>query len=95
MVINRVQPLSLAKIATMLYAAMGLLIGIGVSLFATAGAFANAPSRGGPFAVIFGTAAILILPIMYGCFGFIGSLIAASLYNVIAGIVGGIEIDVE
>jgi hypothetical protein len=95
MVINRVQPLSVAKIAATLYAAMGLLIGIGISLFATFGLFANAPSQPGPFGMIFGTAAIIIMPIMYACFGFIGSLIAALLYNLVAAAVGGIELDVE
>ena len=95
MVINRVQPLSLAKIAATLYAAMGLLIGIGITLFAAAGAFANAPSQRGLFGTLFGAGALIIMPVMYACFGFIGSLIAALLYNVVAAAVGGIELDVE
>jgi hypothetical protein len=42
-----------------------------------------------------GVGAIFILPIFYGGIGFIGMLIAAWLYNVIAGFVGGIELDVQ
>jgi len=42
-----------------------------------------------------GVGAIIVAPIMYACFGFIGALIGAALYNVVAGIVGGIELDVE
>jgi hypothetical protein len=42
-----------------------------------------------------GVGAIIVLPIFYGGLGFVGTLIAAWLYNVIAGVVGGIELDVQ
>jgi hypothetical protein len=32
---------------------------------------------------------------MYGCLGFVTTLIMAWLYNVLAGIMGGVEIDVQ
>lgn len=95
MVINRVHPLSLAKIAAVLYAAMGLLIGIALGVYVSTGPFVNAPARAFPFGMMFGGAAIVIMPIMYACLGFIGSLIMAFLYNVVAGVVGGVELDVE
>jgi len=95
MVINRVQPLSLAKIAAVLYAAIGLLMGIVLGLYVTTGPFVNAAAPGFPFGMMFGGAAIVIMPIMYACLGFIGSLIMAFLYNAVAGVVGGIELDVE
>jgi len=38
---------------------------------------------------------LIILPIFYGVVGFIAGAIGAALYNLIAGMVGGIEIEVE
>jgi hypothetical protein len=95
MVIRRIGPMSLARIAGTLYAVLGLLVGAVFSLFAMAGVFAAAGADAGPLPMLFGTAAILIFPIFYGCLGFVGALIAASLYNVLAGTVGGVELDVN
>ncbi len=47
-----------------------------------------------PFAGV-GVAAIIILPIVYGCIGFVMTLIMAALYNLVAGWVGGMEIQAE
>ena len=38
---------------------------------------------------------LIIMPILYGTFGFIGGVIQAFLYNLAAGFVGGIRIDTE
>jgi len=38
---------------------------------------------------------LIFLPIMYGVIGFIAGAIGAALYNLVAGVVGGIEIEVE
>jgi len=40
-------------------------------------------------------AAIVIAPIFYGCIGAVGGLIMSLLYNVAAGIAGGLEINLE
>lgn len=37
----------------------------------------------------------VLVPVLYAAFGFVGTLIAAALYNLVAGWVGGIEIEVE
>ena len=97
MVIRRVGPLSVAKIAATLYAVMGLILGavfslIGISGF---GASGSEPSPFGPFGAMIGAGSIIFFPIMYACIGFVGSLIAAALYNVVAGMVGGVEVDVQ
>jgi hypothetical protein len=39
--------------------------------------------------------AVIFLPIFYGIIGFVGGLISALLYNLIARLVGGIELEVE
>jgi hypothetical protein len=100
MVIERIGPLSSAKVAGVLYAGMGLVFGVVFSLvalvggFAT-GAFAADPSRGPSFGSMLSLGAIILFPIGYAVIGFVMALIAASLYNVAAAIIGGIEIDVR
>jgi hypothetical protein len=93
MVINRVGPFSCAKIMATLYALMGLVIGAFVSLIGMAGF--GSSSSGGGMGAMFGVGAIIILPIVYGCIGFIATFIGAWLYNLAAGMVGGIELEVQ
>jgi hypothetical protein len=71
------------------------LIGL---LFAMASVLGAGFADSGPEAMlgpIFGIGAIITLPIIYGCMGLIGGAIGAALYNLFAGMVGGLEIDVE
>ncbi len=95
MTIKRVGPLSCAKIAAALYAVMGLVGGIFLSLAAMAGAFAGDDGPGGIMGAMFGVGAIVILPIFYACLGFVATLILASIYNALAAAVGGIEVDIQ
>jgi hypothetical protein len=44
--------------------------------------------------MLFGAGATVAAPILYGVIGFVSTLIAAWLYNVIAGFVGGVEVDI-
>lgn len=92
MTINRVNPMSVAKIAGALYTLMGLMAGGLFSLISLATPFTPNSS---PFGAMFGIAAILFMPLIYGCLGFIFALIGAWLYNVLAGMLGGIEIEVS
>ena len=95
MIVKRIGPLSFAKITGMLYGLMGLLFGALISLVSIVGG-AFAPAKDAGFAgMLFGAAAVVILPIFYGVLGFVASLIAAALYNLIAGWVGGVELDVQ
>jgi hypothetical protein len=94
MVITRVAPLSVAKIAAVLNALMGFLFGAFVSLAALAGAFATNDGGGGFMGALFGVSAVIVLPIFYGCLGFVMTLVTAWLYNLVSGVVGGVEIDV-
>ena len=52
-------------------------------------------SDAGRMGMVFGVAAVILLPLLYGCMGFVGSLIGASLFNLAAGWVGGIELDTQ
>lgn len=97
MVITKVSAVSVAKVAGVLYAGLGLLIGAMFSLIGMVGlTSALAGTEGGAFiGVLFGAGAIIIMPICYGIFGFIFSFIFASLFNVAAGITGGIEVETK
>ncbi len=99
MIIRRVTPLSVAKVAGAIYMLLGLIFGALFSLAALAGSMASLGQDGGggtaAFGALFGVGAIILFPILYGALGFVMSLIMAALYNFIAGMVGGIEIDVQ
>ena len=100
MVITRVAPLSAAKVVAVLYVIIGLIFGGLMTLMGLAGAFAAADSAdafgpGAFFGAMFGVGSIILLPILYGCFGFVMTLISAWLYNIVSGVVGGVEIDVR
>jgi hypothetical protein len=95
MTIKRVGPLSCAKIVAALYAVIGLIAGIFISLAAMVGAFAANRGAAGPLGVLFGVGSIVMLPIIYGCIGFVMTWILATLYNVLAGAVGGVEVDIS
>ncbi len=95
MVITRIGPISCAKISGALYAILGIIIGGVFSLVALAGGFASETAEGAGIGAGIGVAAIIVFPILYGCIGFLGTLLVAWLYNIGAGLVGGIEIDVQ
>ena len=94
MVVTRVGPMSVARIAGVLYALMGLVFGGFVSLASIGGAMAGAANESGLGGMMaLGAAAVFMFPIIYGFFGFLMTLIGAALYNVLAGVLGGIEIE--
>ena len=95
MVINRVGPLSCAKVAGVLYALVGALAGCVVALAAMAGGLASDGVELPGLGMAVGLGAIIMLPLLYGVLGFVGTLIGAWLYNLVAAMVGGIELDIR
>lgn len=96
MIVKRVGPLSFAKISGVLYALLGLIAGGLISIVSLiGGALAPDGSEGGMIGMLFGAAAVILLPICYGLLGFVMSLIMAALYNLAAGWAGGLELDVQ
>ena len=93
-VVKRVGVLSYGKVLGIIYALLGLIAGGVISLFSLAGAFATARSEGAA-RMLFGVGAIIFIPICYGLIGFIGGIIIAALYNLIASWIGGVEIELE
>ena len=98
MVIKRVGPMSVAKVAGVLYALIGLLIGGIFSLvMAVAGGFMGTQQEM-PIPMLgtfFGVGAVVVLPIFYGVLGFVGGAIGALIYNLVAGWTGGIEVEIQ
>ena len=92
MVINRVGPVSAAKVVGLLYAILGLAMGAIFSLAAALGGFGAGRGDAGP---LFGAAAVVFFPVAYGVVGFLMTLIITWLYNGLARLVGGIEIDLR
>lgn len=83
--IRRVSPLPLATVLGILYAILGLVM-MPIFLFIAS----MAPEEAG-----FGTGFVLAMPILYGLIGFIFTAVGAALYNLVAGWVGGVEVDLE
>ena len=96
MIVRRVGPLSLAKLMGALYVIVGLFFGAIVSLISVVGgALIPSDEATGMTGALFGVAAIMVLPICYGLLGFLTSLIGAALYNAVASVVGGVEIEMQ
>ena len=95
--LTRVGPLSVAKIAFVIYAVMGLFFGAIFAFISVAGAaIGSAASDHSMFpGAIFGVGAIVIFPVFYGVLGGLMALAGAALYNVVAGVVGGIEVTLD
>lgn len=95
MIIRRIGPLSFARISGFLYAIIGLVLGGIFSLVAMVGGFASDTAEAAGVGAVIGVAAVVVFPILYGLMGFVATLIAAWLYNVAAGVVGGVEVDIQ
>lgn len=98
MVIKRISPLSLGKIQALAGIVIGLIVGLLMFVMGTVlGSFSSASGvavpRGG--LAMMGGLSIIMLPILYGIFGFVGGVIGAWVYNIVAKWIGGIEIDLE
>lgn len=93
MKIKRIGVLSLGKILATLYALIGLILGAFFTFFSILGLVFY---TGQPNAALFlGIASIILFPIAYGIAGFVGGVIIAFLYNIVAAWVGGVELEIE
>ncbi len=80
--LTHITVLQAAKMFGVLYAMMGLVF---IPFFLVMERVSPAPVF--PFGMTF----IVLLPVFYGCLGFVFAAVGAALYNVIAGWIGGIE----
>lgn len=90
--VKRIAPASAFKIGLVAYGLLGLFLGFLCSMLSLVGADTMGLSM--PLRHI-GVLAIVICPIVYGLVGGIGAAIAAFIYNLVAGWIGGLEIELS
>src|SRR5258707_828646 len=103
MTIRRVGVFSLAKIQALLAFVIGLILGVIYGLFFMLfGAAISAMSprggdqaMGGISSIVVGLMMMIGFPIFAGIMGFIGGAINGLIYNIAAGVVGGIKLELE
>ena len=94
MVLKRIGVLSVGRMFGGIYAAGGLLVGAVFALVSVLGATFQGNGNMLPGAGL-GVAAVILSPLIYGAIGFIGGAIMAALYNLFAGLFGGIELEIS
>lgn len=95
-VVRRIGVLSIGKIAGLLYASLGLIIGAFVALASTVGGLAGLAQGESRFiGMFFGVGAIVLFPCFYGLVGALMGMLMAALYNLVAGMIGGVELEVD
>lgn len=94
--LKRVGVLSAGMISGVAGAVGGLLAGGVLFLMSlTMIGVAQQGNGANPVAAVMGmgVGAIIFLPIIYGIFGFIGGVIYAFIYNILAGMTGGLQME--
>lgn len=97
MIIKKLDILSVGKITGIIAAAFGLIAGLLLLVFGSMIAgLAGSQGDAGPLAALGGgVVGMIALPILYGICGFVGGVIQALIYNLAAGVIGGIRIETE
>jgi hypothetical protein len=94
MILRCIGILSLGKFFCFLYGLMGFLLGALASLASLLGAALH--GRGPAAAMLgIGVGAIIVFSLLYGFLGFLAGIIGATLFNLVASMVGGIEIELS
>ena len=103
MTIRRFGVFSVAKMSAILWFIFGLIIGVIYGLFfiifgaamsslTPEGADATATGIGSVFG---GVAIMITLPLFYGVLGLISGAIGTLVYNILAGMIGGVKFEIE
>ena len=99
MVVRRVGIASLAKMLGAIYAVIGLIAGSGFALIGMFGGAVAAMQQGGELGalggLLFGFGGIIVMPLLYGLVGALFGALSALLYNLFAGVVGGIVLETD
>ena len=85
-----ITPLRAGIVLGVLYGILSLLVVPFVLLAAVLGS-----KTGVPAPAVFGVGLAILLPVLYAAAGFIGGIIGAALYNLIAKWTGGFEFEVR
>jgi len=91
--LTRIDVFSVAKVAGVVYAALGVVVGVVIALAALAPKAAALP-----FPLLRGGVAFLAVvgaPVLYGLIGFVAGAVMAAIYNLAARLTGGISFLME
>ena len=99
-IVKRISPGSAFKVGLVSYAILGLVLGVLMACISmVAGPWAPVSQSAAPGAQFFrwgfGLGAIIFFPLFYAAIGGVFSAIGASIYNLVAGWVGGLEVDIS
>jgi len=100
-VIKRISPVSAFKIGAVVYAVIGLvalilMLPLAMLLGSYVTPHADGPTNG--FSLMLfrpGIITFVIMPIVYAIFGGVFSMIAAAVFNLAAGWMGGLEVEIN
>ena len=103
MTIRRFSVFSVAKMQSLLMGIIGLIIGVIYGLIfiflgaavSVIGTRSNDANMGGVPSIVIGVGLMIGMPIFYSILGFIVGCIWALVYNGAAGLVGGIQFELE
>ena len=94
LVLRRIGVISVGKIYGAMSATIGFFIGIVFALASMVGAGLGGQDNA-IFGALFGAGSIVLFPLLYGAMGFLGGMLGAALYNLFAGAVGGVSLELE
>ena len=96
--LKRVGVLSVTKMVTVLYAGLGLLVALvaWVVLLVAPHVGESVTFAGGQtlLRTAGGVGLLIVIPVVYGVIGFIIGGVASWLYNIVAGVTGGVELEI-
>jgi hypothetical protein len=98
--VKRVGPGSAFKIGLVTYGILGLIGGLAIAFFSmVAGSLGSLGQSAVPGARVLGLGmgfgAVIFFPVFYGLFGGVFAALGAVIYNLVAGWVGGLEVDIS
>ena len=94
--LTHIAPVKLGIVLAIVYGVMSLIISVPIFLLYSLAGVANTAKIGPQgHSAIFTGVFLIFLPIIYAVIGFIGGVIAALIYNLVAKWTGGIEFTTE
>jgi hypothetical protein len=94
--ITHIAPLSVGKIAFVLYGFLGLVAALLFIPMMMFGVMAQGTAEHGlPMGGAFAVGLVVVLPIIEAILGSFVAMAATVIYNVVAGMVGGVELTIE
>ena len=103
MEVKKIGVWSAGKVSGAIYGVLGLVFGLFFALFGLLAVLVGAGSSGAQegmmgsigMGILGGVGSLIVLPIFYGILGLVSGLLGALLYNVVARLIGGIEVELS